>query len=66
MATKWSKTKDGELYLTAPDARGYPCPKCQQLFDTNPDEPPYPHTKPNSDEFCLSPEDWYTELEKCP
>ncbi len=62
----WKQTPEGENYKISPDTRGYPCPACKQLFNTNPEEPPPPHTKPNSDEFCLSPEQWRREIELCP
>lgn len=51
---------------TTSDPRGYPCPKCGQLFDTNPEEPPPPHTKPGSEDICWSIEEWKEEIENCP
>lgn len=44
----------------------WPCPWCGQEFLTNPDDPPPPHKKVNSEEDCISREEWLALIEECP
>jgi hypothetical protein len=44
----------------------YPCPKCGQMFNTNPEDPPPPHKKPDSDEPCVTEEEWREMVAECP
>ena len=60
----WDKTPKGELYKNKPDNFGYACPNCGQIYNTNPEDPPPPHTKPNLIEFCVTPEQWHEWLDE--
>lgn len=44
----------------------YECWKCKQYFCTNPEDPPPPHLKPDSSEWCVDEAEWHARVEECP
>lgn len=47
-------------------AYAHECPKCGQWFFSNPDDPPSPHKKEDSEEWCIDEEEWRLLVEECP
>lgn len=40
----------------------YPCSRCGKLLSHNPEDPPPPHNKPDSDEVCVTEEEWRMQV----